>query len=156
MSRLLKFRAFNTTTKKLFPAGKFELFQTEKGLLALQDGPKGPDSTLSEFLELSQFTGLLDSQKNEIYEGDIVETELDTTRKYLILISWNGVVPFHTDSIDPNAVNPKPVLVNFGRMGIHKTTGAFVAVDFKVIGNIFETPGLFAVEEKEKSRIILP
>ena len=147
MSRQLKIRAFNPTTKKMLFGAGVPLVQSDTGLTATQDGIE---------LILSQFIGVVDSKGQDIYEGDILETGLDTTRKYLVLTSWNGSVPFHPDIINPKRVNPHPVAVNFGQLRINEKTHVCNTEHFTVIGNVLENPALFDGQFQEESRIIKP
>ena len=84
MNREIKFRAWEKNLKEMIPVGEIDF----NSLMINQ-------STTWRFIdevELMQFTGLRDKNSVEIYEGDILSTDLD--RPYLIVEFRNGAFMF--------------------------------------------------------------
>ena len=84
MNRTIKFRAWEKNLKEMIPVGEIDF----NSLMINQ-------STTWRFIdevELMQFTGLRDKNSVEIYEGDILSTDLD--RPYLIVEFRNGAFMF--------------------------------------------------------------
>lgn len=77
MNRIIKFRAWDKEEKKLF-SWSFT-----------QDGLCPQDFFNNANYELMQFTGRLDKNGTEIYEGDVVKTA-ETDVNYTWLIEWNS------------------------------------------------------------------
>lgn len=129
MSREIKFRAWEPDTRKMVEVFGISPL-VKKVYLSHQQlfGRPGDDLLLSympdeeySYVRLMQFTGLLDKNSVEIYEGDIVSfKEYDTTR---------------IDSIeyDQEACAFYPIA------GYGHTEPEWLS-DFEVIGNIYENP----------------
>lgn len=67
MSRIIKFRAWDKNTKKMLYENVWVPFHPSDGLTSV------PKTFINPFeLEIMQFTGLRDKNRDEIYEGDIV------------------------------------------------------------------------------------
>lgn len=120
----IKFRAWNTD----YSTPSMEYFDLQKGMKPLNYNP------LYKFQDkvLMQFTGLLDKNGKEIYEGDIVKF------------------------IDPNSF-PEPFTEfttevfwcnRFSRFSLKNTHTdlSFLLDDIEVIGNIHENPALLKVQ----------
>ena len=132
-----KFRAWNTETNKMIINLK------EMGVFALQS-----TYSIDEFLviptnakyPLMQYTGLLDKQGVEIYEGDIVKADCRSGHnkdngKYIIEYDRTNCCFYG---------NPRPVIQLFGLMldVIHCEPISDLRQNIEVIGNIYENPEL--------------
>ncbi|MBR0600117.1 YopX family protein [Sinanaerobacter chloroacetimidivorans] len=129
--REIKFRAWDPEAKKMYSPEALEQPEIEEsanktiysylsyGVLCIYDF-RGKEPL--EFVPL-QFTGWYDRNKNEIYEGDIVQWEESLHQiiwsdeiSAFVILSWDGMVS----------------------MG-----GEFLTDTIEVVGNIYEDPGLF-------------
>ena len=91
--REIKFRAWDRVNKKMFYYGDslFNLFITFEGDVGYYNNNgdiafTNDNGFTSDQFELMQFTGLLDKNGVEIYEGDIVEIPAE---EYLAVIEWD-------------------------------------------------------------------
>ena len=114
MSREIKFRAWDTQFKNMVGVkGIQDLFAIRS------DGMPSKDN-----YELMQYTGLLDKNGKEIYEGDIVAC---TGEKYIV--SWhNQLASWYL----------KPV--NYD--GWHGISKSDMSLMYEIIGNVWENPEL--------------
>ncbi|MEW6126742.1 MAG: YopX family protein [Acidobacteriota bacterium] len=118
MNRIIKFRAWDKREKKMIvPEDLFDPYNI----------PVEPDEygfTLKSKFELMQFTGLLDKNGSEIFEGDIVSW--GSSRNMFIKYEDRGMYEFwHTETEKAH---------HWGIWNIHK--------ELEVIGNIYENPEL--------------
>lgn len=116
MPREIKFRGWNKSTKRMIDPHKL----TPLALNSECKDLKGLFLPFHEDVELMQFTGLLDKNSKEIWEGDIVLTDE---------ADWIGEVIF-----------------NHGMFMCRDKKGGFASFcnwdKFEVIGNIYENPEL--------------
>lgn len=119
MKREIKFRAWNKSQKR-FADSEF-IFINGIGKI---DTP-----TVSDHLEIMQYTGLLDKNSVEIYEGDIIECEntWDNTK-------WKTKVRFSEGAF----------LIDCEGQDWNITAIGFLdeETEIEVIGNIYENPEL--------------
>lgn len=112
MAREIKFRAWVKTQEKMIEVDQLGLIEGARNCRG--SGPNGATYYGDTFV-LMQFTGLLDKNGKEIYEGDILSP---------------------TFGHDPEAVTFED-----GRFSTHYGFSKHTA---KVIGNIYENPELFS------------
>jgi len=122
--RPIKFRAWNVITKTMIDLKKMTP-------LALNMDTDGLFIPFSDGLPLMQFTGLKDSKKIDIYEGDIV-------RYYVEEMFFKGEVVGWIEFDDSNGCF---------RVVHDSTSMGFCAIDIsfsqiEIIGNIYENPEL--------------
>lgn len=153
MNRNIKFRAWDIPTKRMLPVVnlQFRLDYREdlNGAVSGVDVQVDGSETLSNW-ELMQFTGLLDKNGVEIYEGDIIE------RKNVFI--ERSVVKFGIQDIDDNEGYSYNTVSGFylnliyqygnyadGRL-YSQVCNNFTHMDklneAEVIGNIYENPEL--------------
>lgn len=89
---------------------------------------------LSQHLELMQFTGLLDKNGKEIYEGDIVKSRYN----YQVIFEHGAFYLYHLEHKNWDGKNLQWGLLN--RMYDSDMKDLFK--DFEVIGNIYENKDL--------------
>lgn len=125
MTRPIKFRVYEKRNPKL----RFT-YVTINDLL---DGyPTDFLDNPEEELTFQQFTGLLDINGKEIYEGDIVNAK------------WNGIYQVFWSKESASFNLAKSNIIDKGAVGGNLNT--FDAKTFTIIGNIFENPEL--IEKK--------
>lgn len=127
--REIKFRFWSHRTNSMSPATNMYGLLSSPVLRLIGDG--------DEDLEAMQFTGLLDKNGQEIYEGDILEDQYGNTA----VVLWNQPnAEFLLNDMDEyvrgNHDEPAYVLSN-------------VWVEHEVIGNIYENPELLREDSKD-------
>jgi hypothetical protein len=89
--RAIKFRIWWPEKRQLAPLGMMSM---EPSPPLARNLPEklwaGPHSDVAQKAELSQFTGLLDANKREIYDGDIVRSEYTG---FMYLVAWSDDAP---------------------------------------------------------------
>ena len=123
MARVIKFRAWNKKMKIMK-----EVFAINMTVPCYSVGVHLENPTwFEDEIELMQFTGLLDKNGKEIYEGDILRRKDGTVAGW---VEYDGGCPliFHSKTNSDYITK-----LNF----------------FEIIGNIYESPELLT-EEKEK------
>ena len=128
MNRTIKFRAWEKNLKEMIPVGEIDF----NSLMINQ-------STTWRFIdevELMQFTGLRDKNSVEIYEGDILSTDLD--RPYLIVEFRNGAFMFQCHD------NGKDYYDFMATTGENSNFTKY----HEVIGNIYENRKLLERDEE--------
>jgi uncharacterized phage protein (TIGR01671 family) len=105
-------------------------------------------SEMDEALILTQFTGLLDKEGVEIYEGDIVAKDGDH-RRYEVVIGYDGVRPVHPDqllsfstSLPSPSIDFLPLNVDGKHPLDQHTHGTLTATCWKVVSNVHQNPEL--------------
>jgi uncharacterized phage protein (TIGR01671 family) len=117
MNRPIKFRAWDKTNNKMSVQYGFTL--NLSGEIVTSIG-----------WEVMQFTGLLDKQGKEIYEGDIIKTIWGGDKKITGRIIWGeGFVGWGIES-----------------KGFEYRISATAQMERKIIGNVFENPKLLKTE----------
>lgn len=132
--REILFRAWDRVQKKMLPV---ESIDWRENCISLNEGDNSVSDTF-EMFELEQFTGLLDKNGREIYEGDIVEKCIYSLKGNKLTDKRNYAVVFED-----------------GRFGTHSgwhnsllgldCHGENVAVE--VIGNVHDNPELLGGTE---------
>ncbi len=122
--RILKFRAWQKHYKEMYQPheGWIEFHNGEPSLIGFDDGDL---QIKPEGVVLMQYTGLLDKNGKEIYEGDIVKTKY---RSHTAVIEWDdNFASFCMTTIDNDVDDER--LYDLGDV-------------VEVIGNIYENPKL--------------
>jgi len=142
--RVIKFRAWDNKEKKMLYDSDLETYGTPlislEGILCsswTSEGGGGVEKLVDEQDRyiLQQFTGLLDKNGKEIYEGDVIE--IDYRSIAVDCTIYKGEVFFNTDRSLSN--------LEWGlwtKKGYHRTD--FLG-ELKIIGNIYENPELLEV-----------
>lgn len=136
--REIRFRAWDKINKLMSPVGRVDFGKSAliyQPLGMTEDGDvewDGADIALDN-LELMQFTGLLDKNGKEIYEGDIVRSEYGVgydTKMYPSFTNGTHRVNIFEVKFEDCSYNlSKPHDGNFDK-------------EFEIIGNIYENPEL--------------
>lgn len=128
--RKIKFRAYDKERKEYLSAGQI--------FLSINSGESPVDSVqyldllnnpnmYADRFEIEQFTGMLDKNRKEIYEGDIVRFYVDVEDDIV-----NAPVLFHNDSCSFCVQLPW-----FGDL-----IGLYAHWQFEVVGDIHHSPEL--------------
>ncbi|CAK0779066.1 conserved hypothetical protein [Azospirillaceae bacterium] len=149
--REIKFRAWDAENGRMVRPGNFEIEESGGHLVgwfqSSEDDDEERECQLKSNYELIllQFTGLLDKNGKEIYEGDIVQD----TRDWADRMTNKGVhlIRFGVGSEGEPADGTQPYIGwCLGRDDDYRyeTTGftKYEADNFEVIGNIYENPEL--------------
>lgn len=134
MNRTIKFRAWDglrMTTSGI-------MFNTSTGCVEVPTELTGREGTLKTPYRLMQFTGLLDKNGREIYEGDVVEYMCASGRdKIIAVVSFQHLTSCFVMRWSEGKVSR---FVNFSA-----DTGGedfVMQSSISVIGNIYENPEL--------------
>lgn len=134
MQRPIKFRIWNTKLKKWVTQvslSEIENSNHNNGLIGIiaSTNEEDPETQSAEDCIVQQFTGILDSEGKEIYEGDI--------------LSWHG--ESSDERIAPVIFSPSCaafVLDSSGRHEFDDKYGDYCPLHrrnfYKIVGNIFE------------------
>ena len=131
--RKIKFRVWHRAESKMYFLGYQKLTHV---LLCRDDGGENGGRGLPvkraqyDACELLESTGVFDYHGNEIFEGDIVRVRAGSQ-------SFSGVVESIPDMFKSRGLHPLQPLLERG--GISKDQEG---VEFKVMGNRYETPDL--------------
>lgn len=134
MGRPIKFRAWDSENKTLF-------YESNLIFLTIDGRPHfwtGDDCLIQgkiwpEYLKLQQFTGLLDRNNKEIYEGDIVTYQAGEPNKNDgSFYRGKSVVEFENGAFWPRPIKEE----------CEDSWYDYELKDLEVIGNIFENPEL--------------
>jgi len=139
MTRKIKFRAWDKEAKKMISADMADGYD---GLFVYFSGGVGsidfgcPDGGIGgSNVELMQFTGLLDQNGKEIYEGDVVQ-EVNENGAFLYRVFWEKYdCAFY---LAPVFVKDKELDKN----GNMLTRMSSLYTEVEVVGNIYQNPEL--------------
>ena len=140
MNRIIKFRAWDDVEKKMYSA--VDIFNDPKNGIWYEDDQDGSLSInkimdnygIRRKLISMQFTGFLDVNKKEIYEGDIVKYVIDD--QYANMGTHIGEIMFSSGSFRSNIDFTRPH--RYGdNMSYHPAVN-----DCVVLGNVFENKDL--------------
>lgn len=120
-----KFRIWDDSFKKMHYDGHCWFYQEDKGL----------KDFMAEEAVIMQWSGLIDTNRRDIYQSDLVKRANDD-RIYRVIFDHRGFRPFHRDSVSSRPQD-SDVAIDFYplRCGGRAET-------FQIIGNIYENPEL--------------
>jgi len=135
--RLIKFRAFHKENKTMVYFDKKKYVTDQFQGAALLGLIAGDDSGY-----LMQFTGLLDKNGKEIYEGDILDLHSPVNGVNLFEAYYNELqarfsIKYYTNRMPKRSLNYEYSVSDF-----FKPCEFSGEVDFEVIGNIYENSSL--------------
>lgn len=131
MNRIIKFRAWDKTIKRMDKVLRIDL---ESQRVITENKVTGEERLLRSVFEvkpnheLMQFTGLLDKDGKEIYEGDILRRWINSRGK---------VYPSNAK------IHQIVVAITYGDLNI-KSKEKYQLDRFEIIGTIYENPELLA------------
>jgi len=144
--RQIKFRAWDARERKMYTPGKGDTFFTklfydalgnleeyEQGMNTIKHGSISTSGSYTYEPEkdnlLLQWTGLVDGEGKEIYEGDILDSKYERDHFELVVIKWNEECAcFSASTID-------------GTSAISLTSIEWT----RVVGNIYQNPELLVI-----------
>lgn len=125
--RAIKFRAFEKVLKIMLPVNEIYFYEGKVWMVKL---PTQVNRTDNSYIELMQFTGLLDKNGKEIYEGDIVRMPYNQVQE----------VKFGDGKMGQAGHGDYATYLWSGfNLSGH---GDFKVSDIEVIGNIYSNPDL--------------
>ena len=142
MSREIKFRAWDTRTKRMFPYN-FVLFGEVTCFNMIEEWLSDPEQVVEGIdpmlrindVEIMQFTGMRDSEGREIYEGDVV-----------VRRDERAVIEFLDGAFQFKWFDDVPTVNGI----THTYMGGIWTNDWQILGNIHEHPHLLNNEQEEK------
>ena len=139
--RPIKFRVWDKDKKKIVDVQCVSNWSVDEGVDDYYESPQQTQDHTGNWhsrIVLMQFTGLLDRNGKEIFEGDIL---LNHFRNQKVEIYWRGCIT------DPNSVNGKH-WIDWGGWGFRaiknndELTYRTHDNEIEIIGNIYENPEL--------------
>lgn len=133
MNRIIKFRTWSG--KEMIMLNLFQVEHYKEDFVLRDQSESGGwiDDTLTEpYWPIMQFTGLLDKNGKEIYEGDVFILKKD--------IPIYRVVKYDTYNCNYIATNPDYENIPVGKWILETYN------EFEVIGNIYENPELISTD----------
>lgn len=127
-NRIIKFRAY-TEEEEMIKVGSIELLTDETYIVN--------DEIPISNGKLQQFTGLLDKNGKEIFEGDIVEFAIE-----------NNIIKGEVEYLENWAMfristgKNNGIIHDYQSMGLSEAEKYCNREKFEIIGNIFENPNL--------------
>ena len=147
MNRSIKFRVWDNKSLRFLSENEFALFKNGCLNLKSKTITNPSENTLDQYyfsenrFTIQQFTGLLDKNGRDIYEGDILKEHHYEDWGDEEGFEYVGVVRYRTYSND--AGNQFSGFVTYPNLRENKGyAGTPIKVDCEVIGNIFENPDL--------------
>jgi len=137
VSKTIKYRVWDKTRKKMSPVATIHFRDDGSALTIMIDpAPKGPhiDLVEGENAVLMQFTGLLDKNGCEIYEGDILFShalDISRTNDDYAIVDAGVSLPAGSLLFAHIKTDPQKVPVAFSDTG-----------SVEVIGNVYENQDL--------------
>lgn len=128
--REIKFKAWDNKTKRMIVSNSYESWYP---FYIQPNGCVYIEGVLQDYI-LLQFTGLKDKDNVEIYEGDIVKSNIIKNRWWQIVYRTDsefvGFLPYEMQFLDDKVYSPLSHFVNWKEL--------------VVVGNIYENPELMA------------
>lgn len=145
--RVLKFRAWDKQQKKMIVVPHLSFGDDGKALTIMiwHKTAEMYDRALvvGETAELMQFTGLLDKNGREVYEGDIVEIKGAYGGKQQVHVLWGKTTPMYEWMCAGTWLLSR--FSNGNEGPLYPYCQPSHGFEVSVIGNIYETPELLEV-----------